>query len=192
VELYEVTLAAEHLDFAIALADAMLRRFLDKEHGGFWQNGSDVKDTILRLKDDYDGAEPSGNSVAALALFKLASITGNAAYRAAAEGTLQLFAERLEKFPQALPYLLQALAFSLEEPRRVVIAGDPHSADTKALLRAAHSVYQPHKVVLGISGPVEEFAGTLPAGTAAKAYLCTGTECQPPTSDADVVRKFLA
>jgi uncharacterized protein YyaL (SSP411 family) len=191
VELYEVTLKPEHLEFAIEIADAMLKRFLDREHGGFWQNGTDVTDTILRMKDDYDGAEPSANSVAALALFKLAAITGNKAYQDAAEGTLQLFGVKLETFPQALPYMMQAVAYSLEAPRRVVIADNPRSPEAKALLRAAHSIYQPRKVVMGNVGPVEEFARTLPAVGVATAYLCTGNACQPPTTDPQEIRKFL-
>jgi uncharacterized protein YyaL (SSP411 family) len=118
IYLYEATLEPRHLDFAIALAEAMLAKFYDAENGGFWQSAADSTDLILRVKDDYDGAEPSGNSVATLALLKLAAITGRADFRAAADATLQLFATRMEKFPQAVPYMLLALDFALGEPRR--------------------------------------------------------------------------
>ena len=87
--------------------------------------------------------------------------------------------------------MLQALDFSMEEPRRAVIAGDPKTAPLRALLRATHSVYQPHKVVLGTTGPVEPFAKTLPAKGGPVIYLCTGTSCQPPTNDREQVRKML-
>jgi uncharacterized protein YyaL (SSP411 family) len=87
--------------------------------------------------------------------------------------------------------MLLALDFSLEEPKRVVIAGDPAQADTRALLRAAHSVYQPGKVVLGTTGAVESFAKTLPAKGGATAYLCTGTACQAPTNDAKKLQGLL-
>jgi uncharacterized protein YyaL (SSP411 family) len=102
-----------------------------------------------------------------------------------------MVAERLLRFPQAVPFMLQALDFSLEPPRRVVIAGDSSSEETKKLLRAAHSVYQPNKVVLGITGAVEPFAKTLPHGNEPVVYLCTGTACQPPTSDAEKLREML-
>ncbi|MGH7991326.1 MAG: thioredoxin domain-containing protein, partial [Limisphaerales bacterium] len=59
IEFYETTLEPTHLDFAIELADAMLAKFYDSENGGFWQSAADSKDLILRVKDDYDGAEPS-------------------------------------------------------------------------------------------------------------------------------------
>ena len=59
IDLYEATLEPKHLDFAIELAEAMLAKFYDPENGGFWQSAADSKDLILRVKDDYDGAEPS-------------------------------------------------------------------------------------------------------------------------------------
>ena len=191
IQLYEATLEPRHLDFAIAIADAMLAKFYDAENGGFWQSAAGSADLILRVKDDYDGAEPSGNSVATLALLKLAVITDRPDFRKSAETTLQLFANRMERFPQAVPYMLLALDFSLEEPRRVVIAGDAHSQEVQRLLCAAHSVYQPSKIVMGNVGAVEEFAKTLPAKDGAVIYFCTGNTCQPPTRDSEKVKEML-
>ncbi|MDB6112839.1 MAG: hypothetical protein JWR69_4589 [Pedosphaera sp.] len=190
IDLYEATLDPQHLDFAIALADGMIARFYDREHGGFWQSAGSP-DLILRVKEDYDGAEPSGNSVAVLALLKLGAITERAEYKQAAEKTLGLFGSRLQNFPQAVPYLLLAFDFSLDEPKRVVIVGDPAKPETRTLLRAAHSVYQPNKVVLGNTGPVEPFAKTLPTKDGATVYLCTGTACQAPTHDPAKIRELL-
>jgi uncharacterized protein YyaL (SSP411 family) len=191
IQLYEATLEPKHLDFAIALAEAMTAKFYDPENGGFWQSTTATKNLILRVKDDYDGAEPSGNSVATLALLKLAAITGREDLRKPAETTLRLFAHRLQNFPQAMPFMLHAVDFWLEEPRRVVVAGDANSANFRKLLRAAHSVYQPNKIVLGTAGAVGEFARTLPAQNGAVVYLCTGTACQPPASDATKVKELL-
>jgi uncharacterized protein YyaL (SSP411 family) len=191
IELYEATLAAEHLVFAIALAEAMLAKFYDTQHGGFWQSAPDATDLILRVKEDYDGAEPSGNSVAILALLKLGKITGQKPFTQAAEQSLRLFAHRLQQVPQAVPYMLRALDFSLDEPWRAVIAGNPASPEIRAPLRAVHSVYQPNKVVLGNAGPVEPFAQTLPARQGPVVYLCSGTACQPPTSDSAKIKELL-
>jgi uncharacterized protein len=182
IDLYEATLEPGHLDFAIELAEALLAKFYDAENGGFWQSAADSKDLILRVKDDYDGAEPSGNSVATLALLKLGAITGQKKFTAASEKTLRLFAHRLENFPQALPFMLHALDFQLQEPRRAVIAGKKDSVEFRELLRAAHSVYQPNKIVLSNAGAVEEFARTLIAKNSATVFICTGNFCQPPTS----------
>jgi hypothetical protein len=191
IDLYEATLEPKHLDFAIALAEAMVAKFYDAENGGFWQSAAGAKDLILRVKDNYDGAEPSGNSIATLALLKLAAITGREDFKKPAEATLRLFAHRLQNFPQAMPFMLHALDFQLEEPRRVVIAGDPRDAKARKLLRAVHSVYQPDKVVLGTAGAVGEFARTLPATGGPMVYLCTGNSCQLPTQDAAKVREML-
>ena len=191
LELYEATLEPSHLEFAIALAQAMLAKFFDHENGGFWQSLA-ARDLILRVKEDYDGAEPSGNSVATLALLKLGAITSRQEFTEAAERTLRLFATRLQQTPQAVPYMLTALDFSLQEPRRAVIAGDANSQGTRGLLHAVHSVYQPNKVILGNNGPVEEFARTLKAKSGAIVYLCTGAACQPPTSNPAEIRKLLS
>jgi uncharacterized protein YyaL (SSP411 family) len=191
IELYEATLEPAHLEFALALAEAMMARFHDAKQGGFWQSADGATDLILRIKDDYDGAEPAGNSVATLALLKLAAITGQTDFRMAAEQALSAATAKLQQAPQAVPYLLQALDYWLDEPHRVVVAGEPAGAGFTALLQAAHSVYQPNKVVLGNRGPVEEFARTLPAQSGATVYLCAGQTCQPPTADSSEVRKGL-
>jgi uncharacterized protein YyaL (SSP411 family) len=191
IHLYEATLKPAHLDFAGELAAAMIAKFYDPANGGFWQSPVGTSDLILRVKDDYDGAEPSGNSVATLALLKLGKITGNEKLTAAAEQTLQWAAARLQQQPAALAYMLHALDFWLHEPRRVVIAGDTDSTNFHALLRAAHSVYQPNIIVLGDTGAVEPFARTLANKGEATVYVCTGTACQPPTSEAEKVRELL-
>jgi len=191
IDLYEATLAPGHLDLAIELAETMLAKFYDSENGGFWQSAADSRDLILRVKDDYDGAEPSGNSVATLSLLKLGAIAGRKNFTEAAEKTLRLFASRLQKFPQAMPFMLHALDFSLQEPKHVVIAGKGDSKKFQELLRAAHSVYQPNKIVSGNSGAVEEFARTLPAKNEATVYLCTGNSCRSPTDAVAKVKELL-
>ena len=191
VELYEATLEPRHLDFAIAVARAMLAKFFDAENGGFWQSLA-AKDFILRVKEDYDGAEPSGNSVATVALLKLGAITGGRDFVEAAEKTLGLFAGRIKQVPQAVPYMMAALDFSMQEPQRAVVAGDAGVTAARDLLHAVHSIYQPNKVVLGNRGAVEEFARTLPAKDGAVVYLCTGNACQAPTSDPAHVKTMLS
>jgi uncharacterized protein len=192
LELYQATLRPEHLDFALALATAMLRRFHDPGLGGFWQSAEGSPDLILRIKEDYDGALPSGNAVAIGALLQLAAITGREEFKHPAESGLRFFADRLQRFPQAVPHMLQALDFWLDPPCRVVLAGSPEDERTQRLLQAAHSVYQPNKVVLGTIGAVEPFAATLPLRhDQPTAYLCVGTSCRPPITDPEELRRSL-
>jgi uncharacterized protein YyaL (SSP411 family) len=191
IELYEATLEPEHLEFASALAEAMLARFHDPEHGGFWQSAADAGDLILRVKDDNDGAEPAGSSVATLALLKLAAITGRAEFRAAAEKTLMAAAAKFAQAPHAVPYLLQAMDFWLEEPARIAITGDLKAAEFKTLVQAAHSVFRPNRVVLGNRGPVEPFAAQLQTVPNPVAHVCAGQSCKPATADPDQLRALL-
>jgi uncharacterized protein len=191
LELYEATLNPVHLDFVLELAESMMEKFFDAANGGFWQSPAERADLILRIKDDYDGAEPSGNSVATLALLKLGKITGREKFTAAAEQTLQLFAARLQKQPAALAFLLQALDFWLDEPCRVVICGDANSGAFSGMLRAAHSVYSPNKILLGNAGAVEPFARTLTAKNETTVFLCMGDACQPPTDDVGQLKAML-
>ena len=191
IEFYEATLEPAPLDFAIELAGTMLAKFYDAKNGGFWQSAADSKDLILRVKDDYDGAEPSGNSVAALTLLKLSAITGRKDFAEAAGKTLRLFAHRLQNFPQAMPFMFHTLDFSLQEPRRVVIVGKNDSVEFQKLLCTAHLVYQPNKIVLGNTGAVEGFSKTLPVKNEAMVYLCTGNSCQPPTDEVAKIKELL-
>lgn len=187
LQLYEVTLDHRRLDFAITLAERILVLFYDGQEGGFFQSPAGSSDLILRIKDDYDGAEPSGNSIAVGLMQKLGKICDRKDFLDAADKTLRLFAERLQMVPQAVPQLLLGLDFALEEPKRVVIAGP----ERNSMLMAIHQVYQPNKVVLGTDGPVEPFAKTLKSDGKARAFVCTGTECKPPTDDPSALKSLL-
>lgn len=191
VDLYEVTLNPQYLRAAVAVADAMIRRFFDEARGGFWQSGAESADLILRVKEDYDGAEPSGNSLAMLALQKLAAICSREDYQKTAEKCFEAFAERLDQLPQTLPLMLLALDYRLDPPRRIVVCGDRAAEETRQLIQAAHSVYQPNKVVLGAEGAYDSFVASMPAGKGAVAYLCFGQSCREPSSDPAIVRQFL-
>jgi len=191
LDYYQATLEPSALSFCVELCESMLKGFFDAANGGFWQSAGQASDLILRLKEDYDGAEPSGNSVATGVLLRLATITERPDFREAAEKTLRLFADRLQELPQAVPHLLLALDFWIDVPRRVVVTGNPAEPGTAQLLRNILQVYQPGMVVLGTTGAVEPFAKTLPLAGAPLAYVCTGQTCQAPTRDPAALRSLL-
>ena len=193
VALYETALDPQVLAFGIELADAMIARFHDPVNGGFWQSPLDCPDLILRTKEESDGAEPSGNAMAVLALLRLAVIAGRDDYGQAAERAIRFHAQRLQESPEALPHLLLGASQWLATPTRVVVAGDPASPAGRKLLRAAQADYRPSLAVLGTASPVDAFARTLPATNGKPtAYVCVGTTCQPPTQDAAELRRLLA
>ena len=146
---------------------------------------------IVRVKEDYDGAQPSGNSVAILALLRLADITGEDRFQQTAEKSLEFFADRMDRSPYGAAYMLQALDYWLDEPSRVVISGDPDSDQARELLYATYSVYQPTKVVLSNKGPVEELARSINDREDSEAYICVGQTCKPPTNDPEKIREML-
>jgi uncharacterized protein len=179
LDLYEATLNPEPLAFAIQVADAMLEEFYDPEQGGFWQSGPRTDHLVFRMKEDYDGAEPAGNSAAVLGLLRLRAITGRAAYQPAVGQTLRWLAPKLATSPQAVPFGLVALQFSLEPPVRIVLAGIGEGSALAPWLRAAHKAYVPRKVILSPAGAVDPFTQTL-AATQPTAYLCRGATCDLP------------
>ncbi len=193
IDLYEATIDPQYIKAAATVANAMIQKFFDESHGGFWQSVAKTPDLILRLKEDYDGAEPSGNSVAAISLQKLAAIGGRPDYLKVAEKCLEAFTERMEQLPQALPLMLLALNYYIEPPRRIVINGDRTAEETQSLIRAAHAVYQPNKVVLGVEGIPKFLMPSLPThrDSAAAAYLCTGQSCRGSTNNPATVQQFL-
>src|SRR5262249_26794784 len=99
LDLYEAQLDFRHLELAIRLTGKQIELFEDPERGGFFSSGADESDLVLRVKEDYDGAEPSGNSIAMMNLLRLAQMTGRADFRDSAERTLSAFAPRLGAAP---------------------------------------------------------------------------------------------
>jgi hypothetical protein len=194
VDLYEATLDPGALEFALALAESMITRFHDPQKGGFWPTTPEAKDLIVRVKEDHDGAEPAGNSLAIHALLRLSGITGRVQLREPAVEGLRHLTSRLEQVPLAFCALLQALDFCLQEPIRIVLTGPTDAPQFQDLLCAAHQVYLPNKVLLGTSGPVDALAQKLslthdPAPAAA--HVCTSNACLPPILDPAALKQQL-
>lgn len=180
---YEATLEGDALAFAVELAGEMLRDFFDPAEGGFWLTPPESRDLILRIKNEADGAEPAGNSLAVQGLLRLATITGSDRYRDAALRTLQAFAGRLAAAPTGYCAMLRAAGFALWPVTRVVVEGPPEDPRTRALLAAAHSVYDPFRVVVGTEGPVALPGPTTLRPTLPRAMVCRRETCLPPTDD---------
>jgi uncharacterized protein YyaL (SSP411 family) len=190
IELHQA--AFEPRDLAVALElDAVMRaHFTDAEHGGFFTTADDAEELLFRHKSVYDGALPSGNSVAAWNLVRLARLTGRTELEEAAERTLACFGSAA-RTPMAHTVWLLALDGALGPSFEVVVAGDPAAADTRALLRAFQERYLPHLVLLlrpdGEAPAIAELAPftrdqTSRAGKAT-AYVCRDHACRAPTTD---------
>ena len=184
LDVYETDFDPRRLELAIVLTDKMRELFEDRERGGFFTTAEGDPSLVMRMKDDYDGAEPAGNSVALFNLLRLAAITGRDDYQAAAKKTLDALGLRIANQPVAVPQMLAALEFSLAPHRQVVFAGDVHSESMTALLRVFRGYFQPNTVVMmADNGMVAAVSDMKAIDGCATAYVCENFACQLPTSD---------
>ncbi len=200
LDLYEASFEIRWLQAAAALQEKQVELFWDSEGGGFFSNTGEDPSILLRMKDDYDGAEPSSNSVSAMNLLRLAQMSDRDEWRQKAQSAMQAFADRLKQFPQALPQMLVALDYFLSKPKQIIIAGEPEAQDTKAILDVVHRRFLPNKILLladGAEGQAElskrlSVISTMkPLKGKATAYICENFSCQLPTADPTVVAKLL-
>jgi uncharacterized protein YyaL (SSP411 family) len=191
LDLYETQYDPKDLQTAAALTAAMRERFEDRAGGAFYSTAEGQGDLVLRMKDDYDGAEPSGNSVAALNLLRLAQLTGNDECRAAAQRVFDAFATRMHGAPMGVPQMLASYAFSVDKPRQVVIAGDAADPGTQEMLGILHARFLPNKVSLLVNDRSREIVSThnpviremRQIDGKATAYVCEDFACQLPTTE---------
>jgi uncharacterized protein YyaL (SSP411 family) len=131
--LYETTFELRWFSRARALGDELLERFHDAERGGFFQTAADAEALVIRPKELYDNATPSGNSAAADVLQRLAHLTGEPAYESAAVSALRLVRDAMAGAPLGFGWALCALDLYVHPVREVAIVGDPSLPGTRAL-----------------------------------------------------------
>ncbi len=187
VTLYETTGEFRWLNEALALADRMIEEFWDEQNAGFFFTGKSHENLIVRSKDYFDNATPSGNSVAAGVLLRLAVLTGKENYRHLAIAVFREAADAARRFPSGFGYLLSAIDFLLSTPKEVAIVGRD-AADIEPLLRETWRRYLPNKVVAPAMGQAQEPAFPLlqdrpPLDGRATAYVCEQYTCKQPVTD---------
>ena len=128
IDLYQAGSDIRDLQRSVDLMEAAVDLFYDQETGAFFDTSGQDASLILRTRDDYDAAEPTGNSVAVWNLLRLAEMTHNPKWKKLAEAALKHFGDRLREHPESLPHMLAALDFHLGTPKQVVLAGDPSGA----------------------------------------------------------------
>ena len=199
LDLYQAQFEMEWLEMAARLTRKQMELFEDREGGGFFSAAAGP-DLVLQVKEDYDGAEPSGNSVAAMNLLRLARMTGRGEFREAGERTLAGFSAKLDAAPSAVPQMLAACEFLLGDPREVVLVGDRGGEDTAALIGELHSRFAPNQVALLVDSPEtrRKLAEGIPAIESmrmlqgrATAYVCRNYACQAPVSEAENLGELL-
>ena len=187
--LYQASLESGYLDVAIQLAEGARKLFYDEKRGGFYV-GVDRPDLVLRLKDDFDGATPTGSSVGAMQFLKLAEITGRDDFREVVDKTLAASAETIKKSPYAMAWMMSVADMQLGEHARLVIAGEEGK---QALIKARYQVFSPRLICMGNLGQVDQFSTTLQAiEDKSAAYYCVGQSCREPVSSAASLIELLS
>ena len=147
LDLYEATFDVRWFEKAVELTETMTAQFWDTEQGAFFFTSADHERLIVRSKNPYDNAIPSGNAVAVHNLFRLAAFTGQADYREKAERTLLVLGDFMENAPNGFGHLLCGLAWQLAGAMEIAVIGSPQDEETQALLAAINTRFLPHKVV---------------------------------------------
>ena len=148
IELYETTFNAKYLKDALAFNQVLTDHFLDRKNGAFFLTADNGEKLLVRPKDIYDGAIPSGNSVMMLNLLRLARITGKPEYETMAVKIGAAFSNTVKRSPSNFAQLLCALSFAAGPTYEIVIIGKPDSQASKDILKALNTVFLPNKVVL--------------------------------------------
>lgn len=200
IELYEATFAHEYLEEALDLNSILLDGFWDEYNHGFFFTGSSSEHVIARRKEVYDGAVPSGNSVALLNLLRLGRITGNPDFEARADKMMRAFSQTITASPISYTQFLNAVDFALTPSCEVVITGDARLEDTKTMLSALGQPFIPNKVVLFV--PTEDGVSSIldlapftqnlePLDGEATAYVCRNYNCALPTTEIEKMLELL-
>jgi len=200
IDLYETDFDTRWLEWAAALQQKQDDLFWDEARGGYYATQEDAAHILLRMKDDYDGAEPSANSVALLNLLRLSHMLGVKDYQEKAETGLRSFSSSMNNQPSGMPQMLVALYDFLHPSRQIVFASDPKAPELEQMKRLLHQQFLPGKVVLLADGGAgQAFLGRHLAfiesvsrmDDQTTAYVCENYVCQRPTHDLEAFRTLL-
>ena len=187
VDLFEATGNACYLKLAVRIATAGLDQFADEDDGGFFSTTADSADLVLRVKDEYDGAEPSGNSVATDILLRLAHLTASPEFQTRAERSLRNSTPRMKAQPTAAPQMLVALGRFLAVPEQVVFRCANLSPEVEKDLRAERAEFRPWSSVFAITneaaselGHATPFLSSLELKGRITLYRCENFACELP------------
>ncbi|MBT3469033.1 MAG: thioredoxin domain-containing protein [Opitutae bacterium] len=200
LNLYEATFNVSYLQEAISLNDLTLKHFWDSKDGGFFMTADDGEKLLVRHKEIYDGAIPSGNSVTALNLLRIGRITGRIELEEKAAGVMKAFSLDVQRNPSAYTQLMQALDFAVGPSLEIVIAGDLNIPQTQNLLKILHKDFIPNKVILHRPSeadtsiikiaPYTEFQAPTKDGIP-QVFVCQNYQCKRPVSKAIDLVKLL-
>ncbi|MGF7059632.1 thioredoxin domain-containing protein [Brassicibacter mesophilus] len=194
IELYQATFEIQYLMKALELNRDMIRLFWDEKGGGLYLYGKDSEQLIVRPKEVYDGAIPSGNSVAALNMLRLSKITGNEELGDKANQMFKTFGGNIKENPSSYSYFLKAFLYANISTKEVVIAGRKDDKDVKLMISSFNKLFLPFSSIVINDGNKDLYEiapfvqGQQMIDNKATAYVCQNFTCNIPTTD---VKKFV-
>lgn len=201
IDLYEATFNPKYLKEAKLFMDDMLKNFWDEQEGGFFFTSQDAEKVLMRPKEIYDGALPSGNSIAALNLIRLSRLLAEKKFDAKAELLLKAFSLKISSNPDGYPQALIALDFALGPSKEIVIAGAEQPDATDKMIDIIYRYFIPNKVVVLRPASTKEaqeiilLAPYIKDNIAIKgkttAYVCVKYACQLPVNSAEQLKNNL-
>lgn len=198
IELYEATFDIEHLQQAVELNKTFIGHFWDKDQGGFYFTGKGSEELLGRKKEVYDGAMPSGNSVALSNLLQLGRITAQTDWEEKADQLICLFSSQVQQAPTGFGQFLQGVHFALTPSYEVVIAGKKEDEATQGIFHKLYSAFIPNKVVVLNEPSTSDIHDLAPytkdqpmKDGKATAYVCQNYSCELPVNDADEMMELL-
>jgi len=198
IDLYEATFEVKYLKTAVELNKLMIDDFRDEKGGGFFFSGKRNEQLIAQTKEIYDGATPSGNSVALMNMLRLSRMTGNLDLTNISGQIMKTFAETVNNYPSGYTQFLCALDFDIGPTKEIVVAGELGSDDTKQILKEIRRRFLPGKVVIlhpEKDKSIEEIIGFVKDQKTidgkATAYICENYACKAPANDMNQIKKLL-
>ena len=194
LDLYEATFDPRWIREAIALQRIQDERYRDAAGGGYFRTSDDHEALLAREKPTFDGAEPSGNSIALMNLARLHELTGDDRYRAGADALLKSFGPTLSRAGGGATDMLLALAFRLAQPKEIVIVTAGPKSEAEPFLAALRKAFSPsHVLVVAAQGPdlagqskmIPMLEGKIARGGKPTAYVCQSGVCKLPTTEVD-------
>jgi len=191
IELYEATFEVHYLKTALDLNADMLKRFWDGQRGGLFFTPDDGEALIVRKKEAYDGAIPSGNAVALFNLLRLARLTGRTDLEERAAEISKAFSGQISQFPSGYTQFLSSVDFGIGPAYEIVVSGPPASPETEEMIKVLRGRYIPNGVFIlrpSDENPPEICSlapfteQQLPLNGRTTVYLCHGNTCETPTT----------
>ncbi|TET00369.1 MAG: thioredoxin domain-containing protein [Promethearchaeota archaeon] len=201
INLYEATLDTSYLKKAIELTEEQLELFWDTSIGAFFFTAEDAESLLTRQKETYDGAIPSGNSVAMLNLLRLAQLTGNDNYEKKADNLGRVFAENVRANPVAHSLMMVAVDYAVGPTYSLVIAGDTGNEDTNHMLNEIRKQFLPNKSLIfrpteKINPEIDKYSNFVQFFDKyegkATAFVCINKSCKAPTNDISKALELLS